>query len=53
VTFTGEEVEEELELAPEFETRLEARLADDQVGQRLDKVLATPWMGSRAPAFRP
>jgi 23S rRNA pseudouridine1911/1915/1917 synthase len=39
VTFTGEEVEEELELAPEFETRLEARLADDQVGQRLDKVL--------------
>ena len=39
MTFTGEEVEEELELALEVETSLEARLADDQVGQRLDKVL--------------
>jgi len=34
-----EEVEEELDLSPEAETSVEARLADDQVGQRLDKVL--------------
>lgn len=36
---TGEEVEEELELAPDGETSLEARLDADQAGQRLDKVL--------------
>jgi 23S rRNA pseudouridine1911/1915/1917 synthase len=39
VTFTGEEVEEELELAPETQAILEARLDADQAGQRLDKVL--------------
>ena len=37
--FRDEEVEEELDLVLEAETRLEARLDADQAGQRLDKVL--------------